>query len=492
MKRAATAITLVALATFVAGTATAGNVRRARSPRHTRSPEEEEKEEGEEHKVVGYGNVHRTTTTGNVRRSEHTRSHTATRPTATEEPRRVTHHVSGSSSDPVEGSTPRPVRGSTRRTVSGSTRRTVSGSTRRRVSGSSSSPVSGSTRRSVGNVRRTGTPRRSTRGRSLASRQTLRKAPRATRTAPSSRTRREHYRYDHRPDRVHDRGTSQWASRRAFTYRHGATCIRVHSGPQGPYWHKGRWHPYRRGHKRVLYCGYWIDTTDYYYVNRIEPPWAKADYWDDDHVVIVYTDDEPSIRVDDTEYEYVEEAGAGDFIPKGQVVDTVIVKELRLSTAECRRADRLIAHGIIRRVLEDGSRRSDVDYEFDERHRLLTLTAPSERIAMIETMVRDERTFEAVIGPNRYGHTAAVIVLVSPLYLANDFRGAVELASVNFDAIRELLDQGDWRDANDGTACWLNAEYGTATVIETSRNITRAFELMEDQPFVPEDFVRER
>jgi len=465
MKRAGALIALTALATLVAGTTYAGTVRRVRSP--SRADNSEEKEE-EEDQVVRRGNVTRTSTTGNARRSESRRSDVTTSPTATETPRSVTRRVDGSSSGPVAGSTRRPVSGSTRR------------------------PVAGSTRHKAGNVRRVTKTTGSTRKRSPTKRDTAHEVSYATyKTAPGC-TRREHPRYAERPDRVRHRETAHWASSHTFTYRHGGTSIRIHSGPQGPYWHKGRWHPYQPGHRRVLYYGYWIDTTDYYYVRRIEPPWAKSDYWDNDEVVVVCTDqDEPGAVVVEADYEYVDEAADSDFILKRQVVDAVIVKELQLSTTECRRVDRLIAHGILRQVLEEGGRRSDVGYEFDQRRRL-TLTAPSERIAMIETMVRDERTFEAVIGPNRSGHVAAVIVLVSPLYLENDFRGAVQLASDNFDAVRGLLEEGDWRDAHDGTKCWLNAEYGTATVIEEERTIKRAFELMEDQPFVPSDFVRER
>ncbi len=484
MKRAGMLIALVALTTLVAGTAYPATVRRVRSPRRADNPEEEE----EEHQVVRRGNVVRTSTTGNVRRSESPRSHVTTSPPVTKTPCSETRRVAGSSSTPVAGSSSAPVAGSTRHPVSGSTRRPVAGSTRH--------PVAGSSRREAGNVRRVANTTGSSRKRSPTKRHSVRNVPYATRKTAPSRTLRTHPSYAERPDRVRHRETGCWASSHSFTYRHADTSIRVHSGPRGPYWHKGRWHPYRQGRRRVLYYGYWIDTSDYYYVNRIEPPWARSDYWDDDDVVVSIEYDEPSTRVVEADYDYVDEAAdgspvAGDFILKRGIVDAVIVKELQLSTTECRRVDKLIAHGILRQVLEEGGRRSDADYDFDERRRRLTLTAPSERIAMIETMVRDERTFEAVIGPNRYGHMAAVVVLVSPLYLESDFRGAVQLATDNFDALRRLLEERDWRDARDGTACWLNAEYGTATVIDEEGNIERAFELMENQPFVPKDFVRE-
>jgi len=316
-----------------------------------------------------------------------------------------------------------------------------------------------------------------------------------TRKAPLSRMLRPHPSCSERPDRARHRHHDKrnWGSSYTFIYRSGDTFIYIHSGQQGPYWHKGRWHPYRRDRNRALYYGYWIDTTDYYYVNRLEPPWVRRDYWDrDDDVVVVHADyDEPRTRVIETDYEYVDEAVTGDFVLKRQVVDAVIVKELQLSTTESRRVEKLIAQGVLREVLEKGGRRGDANYNFDKRRGLLTLTAPSERIAMIETMVRDERTFEAVTGPNRYGHTVAVIPLVSPFFLERDFREAVRLATDSFEALRSMLEGRDWRDAYDGKACWLNAEFGTATVIHEERAIERAFELIEDLPFVPSDFVRE-
>jgi hypothetical protein len=225
----------------------------------------------------------------------------------------------------------------------------------------------------------------------------------------------------------------------------------------------------------VIYYGYWIDTRDDYYVQRLEPPWAEDEYR------------EPPTPARDHEPEEVN----GDFILKGEIRDAIIVKELALSTIEARRFRILILRGVIAEVLEQGGRRRESSYEFNERRGELTLTAPSEQVAIIETMVGDQRTFDLLVAPNRYGHTAAVIPLVSPLYLEQDFRGATAVASDNFDALRRILEDRDVRYSSREKECWHNAEYGTATVLDDDEGIERARALMEQRPFVPREMVHE-
>jgi hypothetical protein len=264
-----------------------------------------------------------------------------------------------------------------------------------------------------------------------------------------------------------------------FIYRSGGTCIYVHSGKYGPTWYSGRWHPYRAGCQRVLYYGYWIDTRDYYYVNGLEPPWVDVGV---EESVSDGTEGAPP---------YEPEGADGDFILKGQIRDAVIVKELSLLTTEARRADMLIRRGIVRDVLNASSQRGDSDFAFDARRGLLTLTAPSEQVAIIETMVRDGRTFGAVTELNRYGNVAAVIPVVSPFYLEQDFSGAVELATENFNALRQMLEERDWRYVHRDKECWLNAQYGTVTVVDDREGIERAKDLMKQRPFVPREMVTE-
>lgn len=227
----------------------------------------------------------------------------------------------------------------------------------------------------------------------------------------------------------------------------------------------------------MIYYGYWIDTDDYYYVHRLEPPWAEDDY----------RQPPTPERVPDYEPDEV----YGDFILKGEIHDALIVKELVLSTIEARRFRILVRRGVIAGVLEQGSQRRESDYGFDERRGELTLTAPSEQVAIIETMVGDQRTFELITEPNRYGYTAVVIPLVSPLYLEQDFRGATALAGDNFNALRRTLEDRDVRYSYREKACWHNAEYGTATVFDDDEGIERALALMERRPFVPREMVHE-
>jgi len=246
--------------------------------------------------------------------------------------------------------------------------------------------------------------------------------------------------------------------------------ICIHDGPTAPYWHRGRWHrlPHGRTHRtecgRVLYYGYWIDVRDRYYVEQIVPPWVER-------TVVVQDDDE--------------------FIPKAQVLDTVRVKALVLSTAERLRVEALIELGILRDILDENDPYNEFGYDYDPRTSRLTLTAPAERIAVIETIVVDRRTFEAFTQPDRYGNTAAVVPLVSPLFLEQDARLAIRLASDNFNAMRRLLEDRD-RDplyTAHGKTCWLNPECGTATLLNEPDAIERAAQFMDTRPFVPRYLV---
>ena len=292
--------------------------------------------------------------------------------------------------------------------------------------------------------------------------------------------------------RRHGRGSHSWASEFTFSYRRGGTCMSIHARRDAPYWHNGGWHPCSRGRfhgpgcGRVLYYGYWIDTRDVYYVERREPPWVTVEFWDVD------ADDWDDAPLDDDrpyEYDVVDEYD-GDFIQKSQVRDIVRSKTFVLSTAERRRVDILIAGGIMQQILNDEDGRVQYDFDFDERASRLTLTAPTERIAMIETIVGDRRTFEAVTEPDRYGNTAAVVPLVSPIYLDEDKSGAGRVALDNFYALRRMLEDRDRRYMQNGKGCWYNSEYGTATVVDEEDSLEQAFGFMEMRPFVPRDLVR--
>ncbi len=361
------------------------------------------------------------------------------------------------------------------------TRRSSTYTTRRRSDGDTFTftPSRTVSRRTTGNVRRGGNVDdhrdRADDRRDRSYRDGSRRDRSHDRDGDSGRSRRHRYR-DYRREHERHRSSHRWASAFAFTYRRGGTCLSIHSGPGAPYWYNGTWHARPTGYRYgcVLYYGYWIDTRDVYYVERREPPWVSQDYWDefaaeDDEGVLVYD---------------------GDFIRKEQVVDTVLVKELPLSSAERSRADVLIAGGILQQILDEGDPEGNFDYDFDPRASRLTLTAPSERIAVIETLVRDRSTFDAVTEPDRHGNTAAVVPLVSPLYLEDDYSGAVRLAQENFTAMRRMLEDRDPRYAAHGKRTWLNAEFGTATVVDEADNLERAFTFMETRPFVPRELVR--
>jgi len=277
-------------------------------------------------------------------------------------------------------------------------------------------------------------------------------------------------RRDHRHPCHWGSGPHCWASSFTLISRNDNAFIFIHSGPTGPYWHKNRWHRLPAGHRhgpgcgRVLYYGYWIDTRDYYYVKQIEPPWAtrEASFEDDDE----------------------------GFILKGQVLDAVRVKELVLSTAERGRVETLIERGILQKILDEDDPYGEFGYIYDPWMSRLSLTAPAERIAVIETIICDAWTFEAFTERDPFGNTAAVVPLVSPFFLEQDACAAMRLALDNFSALRRMLEERDWRYAARGKTCRLNAAYGTATILDEKEGIERAFAFTETRPFVPRELVR--
>ena len=417
--------------------------------------------------------------TGNVRRSSPvtTRTSTYTTNNTRRDDRGI--GIAGTrrttttrASDPTPRTRTRTVLTTTRRSTS---RRSSTYTTRRRSDGDTFTRTAPQTvsRRSTGNVRRGGNVDDRDRSRRDGS-----DRDRSDDRGGDRGGSRQHRYRDYRRERERHRVSHSWASSFTFSYSSGDTYLSIHSGADSPYWYSGRWHRPRTGHRHrrscgcVLYYGYWIDTRDVYYVERREPPWVRQDYWDE-----YAAEDDERVLVD-----------GGDFIRKEQVLDTVLVKALSLSSAERSRADVLIAGGIIQRILDEGNPRGS--YDFDPRGSRLTLTAPSERIAVIETLVRDRSTFEAVTEPDRYGNTAAVVPLVSPLYLEDDYSGAVRLAQDNFTALRRMLEDRDPRYASHGKRAWLNTEFGTATVVDEADNLERAFTFMETRPFVPRDLVR--
>ena len=81
--------------------------------------------------------------------------------------------------------------------------------------------------------------------------------------------------------------------------------------------------------------------------------------------------------------------------------------------------------------------------------------------------------------------------MASPFYLEQGFRGAVQLATDNLAALRRMLQDRDWRYAYRDKECWLNAQYGTVTVVDDDKGIESAQALMERRPFVPRELVHE-
>jgi hypothetical protein len=289
--------------------------------------------------------------------------------------------------------------------------------------------------------------------------------------------------------RRHGRGSSSWASGLTFIYHGGGTFFSISARDDAPYWYNGGWHPWPRGRARgpgcgcVLYYGYWIDVRDVYYVQQLPPPWTTEEFWatSADGWDEAALDQEPP-----SEYN----AAESDFIPKGQVLDVVRDKELVLPTAERRRVEILIAGGIIEQILNEGDSGGAYGYVYDQRAGRLRLTAPTERIAMVETIVRDRPTFDAVTQPDRYGNTAAVVPLVSPIYLEENPDAAGALALENFYAVRRLLEERDALYVQNGKRCWYNAQFGTATVMDQEDGLDQAFGLMEARPFVPRELVQ--
>jgi hypothetical protein len=289
--------------------------------------------------------------------------------------------------------------------------------------------------------------------------------------------------------RHHGHGSS-WASGLTFIYHGGGTYFSVGSGDDAPYWYNGGWHPWPRGRARgpgsgcVLYYGFWIDVRDVYYVQQLPPPWTTEQFW----ATSAEGWDEAALDNEPVTEEPPSQAES-DFIPKSQVLDLVRDQVLVLSTAERSRVEALIAGGVIQQLLnQDGG--TAYDYVYDPRGSRLQLTAPAERIAMIETIVRDRPTFEAVTEPDRYGNTAAVLPLVSPIYLEQDPSAARALALDNFYAVRSLLEGRDALYVQNGKRCWYNSQYGTATVVDQENGLDQAFGFMETRPFVPRDLVQ--
>jgi hypothetical protein len=233
------------------------------------------------------------------------------------------------------------------------------------------------------------------------------------------------------------------------------------------------------------------DDHDWDHCHHHRPhPWPPRwkfvhDDWDT-HIIIVEV--EPAQEI---VYAPAPRVVEDPYIAKGQIQDATITTELPLTTVEWRRAEVLVSRGIVGSVLEEAGAAAEYDYELDARWGRLRLTAPSEQVAMIETMIRDARTFEAMTEPNRYGYAAAVISVVSPYYLDQDARAGAGLAGDNFGALWRMLQDADWRYAYHGKACWLNAAYGTVTIVDEPENIDRAAAFVDDLPFVPRDMVHE-
>ncbi|MBN1917186.1 MAG: hypothetical protein JW889_04690 [Verrucomicrobia bacterium] len=252
-------------------------------------------------------------------------------------------------------------------------------------------------------------------------------------------------------------------------------------------------HRDRRDHdrRRVFYYNRWIYDDDYYYCNRLIPPWGRTE--------IIYVV-EPVVRTEVIEHVIVVTPEQPQpqaprlyeaYLTRQEVGDPVVTAPLPLTAAEYRRVQTLIARGLIAGVLKEGDVFHQNSYTLNELPATLTLTAPSERIAIIETAVRDERTFRALTEPNRYGYSATVVALASPYFLQEDFEGGVRLAAANFDGVRRMLEQRDRNYATYGKESWLNSEYGTATIVDDTEALASVGALVTLQPFIPVEFVVE-
>jgi hypothetical protein len=267
-----------------------------------------------------------------------------------------------------------------------------------------------------------------------------------------------------------------------------------HCHRRRPHW----WFRRHDDHHDVWYYGRWVNTDDRYYCSRLVPPWATT-------TRVVYVPDtvirtqvvEPVVVVVAQQPEapapsLVEQPATPDYdtyLTRQQIDDPVVMAPLTLTPTEYRRAQALIARGVIGNLLKEADVHGENSYELDPAQATLTITAPAERIVIIETMVRDERTFKAVTEPNRYGHSVTVAALVSPYFLQEDFEGAVRLASANFSALRRTLEDRSPNYASYGKECWLNSEYGTVTIVDDTEAMAAVRALVALKPYIPAQFI---
>ena len=267
-----------------------------------------------------------------------------------------------------------------------------------------------------------------------------------------------------------------------------------HRDDDGEYRHHRRWRDRDRDRHDVWYYDRWVGVDDYYYVRRLTPPWARTT------TVVTYVPEvvERVVVIQSREVEeqvpaVIQEPETGpqyeNYLTRQEVRDPLAAVELPLTPLEVGRVNTLIALGLIDGLIKQGDVYDEHAYTLDARGGTLTITAPSEHVAIIETMVRDERTYAAVSRPSPFGHSAGVIALVSPYFLQEDYQGALRLASANFEAVRKMLQERDPNYAYFHKECWLNVEYGTATFVDEREALADIQTLVATQPVIPVQLI---
>ncbi len=274
---------------------------------------------------------------------------------------------------------------------------------------------------------------------------------------------------------------SRWYSRseRLGRYRHH---YRYYGRDSNYYFSHGRWLPFPPGYIHGPGSGYafrygrWV--ADSYPVFVPVPVYADYYYdggWHEEAPLYMEAEIVAPEELEPVS-EYVSvltkaERGEPEIITRGYDLDWW----------QAKRVEDLISKQIIESILTGGEAGENARVVFDKRKQRLVITATSDDIMRIHTIVDDDRTYKRFTQQDFGGLAVDAIPLVDLRFVESDPSAALRVAADNYSGADEILRSSEVSPAR--REWWFNHQLGTMTVFDSAQNLDTVYELLETRPY---------
>jgi len=175
-----------------------------------------------------------------------------------------------------------------------------------------------------------------------------------------------------------------------------------------------------------------------------------------------------------------------DYIARKDFVSDTVEREYELIEEESARLVKLINNGDIEKIL--GIRREKEgrpQFIYDREELLMYAKARADLTAILITLVKIERIFEACAKPREDNMKCEVFSLIDPLFYENDPGRSEIVMAMNVSGILRLLDPDSHEYRRSGAAFFICSNFCTMAVLDTEEKLDEIRKYLDSMPYAP-------